>query len=128
MLNAGAAPAELVGRVEAALFGAAQLHRTDSDWARSALRANGLGPRQVPPESLRDVLGQPVDTGRNVPPESFVSTLLYAREGVTPRNGQNCTLRIAVFEEVADRSPADPNPPGDLPLADTLLEDPNHLG
>lgn len=76
----GADPATLVGAVEAALFGEARPHRTYSDWALSALLANGLGPKRVPPESLRDVLDQLVAVGRAVPPESFVTTLQYARE------------------------------------------------
>jgi hypothetical protein len=41
--------------------------------------------------------------------------------GVTPRNGQNCTLRVAVSEEMPHRSPADSGPFGDLPLAYALL-------
>jgi hypothetical protein len=72
-----------------------------------------------------------------------------ARLGVTPRNGQNCTLRAssftldeslfsaeigplggvkldalgaAVSDELANGSPANSHPPGDLPLADTLLK------
>ena len=41
--------------------------------------------------------------------------------GVTPRNGKNCTLSVAVFEEMTNRGPADAQSPGDLPLADALL-------
>jgi hypothetical protein len=41
--------------------------------------------------------------------------------GVTPRNGKNRTLRAAVSEEMTHRSPADPRPFGNLPLADALL-------
>src|SRR3954468_10651628 len=48
--------------------------------------------------------------------------------GVTPRNGKNCTLRVAVSEEMTHGIPADSRPLGDLPLADTLLKEPFHLG
>lgn len=39
------------------------------------------------------------------------------KQWVPPRNGQNCTLRVAVSEEMTHGSPADPCPFGDLPLA-----------
>jgi len=48
--------------------------------------------------------------------------------GVTPRNGKNCTLRVAVFEELANGSPADADPPGNRPLAGAFLKEPCHLG
>lgn len=76
----GADPATLVGAVEAALFGEAKPHRTYSDWAISSLLANGVDPGAIPPEVLRDVLDQLTALGRAVPPESFVTTLRYARE------------------------------------------------
>lgn len=76
----GADPGSLVGAVEAALFGEARPHRTYSDWAISSLLANGLDPKRVPPESLRDVLDQLVISGRAVAPEEFVTTILYAKE------------------------------------------------
>ena len=51
-------------------------------------------------------------------PERLLSA---TASGVTPRNGKNCTLRVAVFEEMTNRGPADAHSPGDLPLADALL-------
>ena len=61
-----------------------------------------------------------------LPVSEAVRRLMPARSadelGVTPRNGQNCTLRFDLSEKGADRSPADANPPGDLPFADSLLE------
>lgn len=79
-LALGADPGSLVGAVEAALFGESRPHRTYSDWAISSLLANGLDPKRVPPESLRDVLDQLVISGRAVAPDEFVTTLRYARE------------------------------------------------
>ena len=73
-------PAALVGPVEHALFGPDQPHRRYSDWAESALRANGLDPGKVPPESLRDVLDQLVGCGRAVAPESFITMVKYAAQ------------------------------------------------
>ncbi|MEO6807522.1 MAG: Tn3 family transposase [Isosphaeraceae bacterium] len=47
------------------------------------------------------------------------------QEGVTPRNGKNCTLRnweCRLIKESSNGSPADAEPLGDFPLADTLRE------
>lgn len=69
---------DLIHAVEVALFGPDQVHRTYSDWVLSSLFANGLDPRDVPPEQLRNVLFQLVATGRAVPAEVFISSAEYA--------------------------------------------------
>ena len=63
-----------------------------------------------------------VPTGFSVGGGSLDAVLTgYTVKGVTPRNGKNCTLSVAVFEEMTNRGPADAHSPGDLPLADALL-------
>jgi len=73
-LIAAAKPADLVRPVEVAFMGADPAYRSYSDWARSALWANGIDPESVPPAVRRDTLVHLVETGRAVPAEDFVSS------------------------------------------------------
>ncbi len=77
-------------------------------------------------QPLRQMIGDVLGVGGQAGPleERLPERLpAFVREevGVTPRNGKNCTLSVAVFEEMTNRGPADAHSPGDLPLADALL-------
>lgn len=70
---------ELVAAVEVALFGSDRVHKTYSDWARSALLSAGLDPAAVPHAQLRNVLDHLVASGRVIAAADFVTSALAAR-------------------------------------------------
>lgn len=73
-------PEDLASAVRTALFGPEEARRTYSQWAISALLANGLNPDRVPAVCLRDVLDHLVATGRAVPADKWVSSAEAAAE------------------------------------------------
>ena len=77
-LLAGADPDQLADRVMTALFGDPNPRRTWTNWARSALIANGLIPESIEPETLPFVLDQLVSTRRALPPGKWIDSAVAA--------------------------------------------------
>ena len=63
-----------------AIFGSGQSLRTYTDWAVSALYANGLNPANIPASTIPHVLNQLVRTGRAVPESDWVTAGIAAEQ------------------------------------------------
>jgi hypothetical protein len=95
----GADPAALTDAVVAAMFGPEPGHRTYTEWATSALMANGLDPARVPTAMMPAVLKQLVDCRRCVPATEWIDSSIAAP-------------RLAAARAAAARYAAKPPPNG----------------
>ncbi len=68
----------LTAAVLAALFGPPAPRRTYTNWATSALLANGIDPASIPGDLRPHVLAQLVRTGRAIPVDEFVDSAVAA--------------------------------------------------
>ncbi|MDR3639064.1 MAG: hypothetical protein P4L84_34990 [Isosphaeraceae bacterium] len=69
---------ELVDAVLDALFGPENPRRGWTEWATTALLANGLDPTKIPVRSLHGVLAHLVISGRAAAPDAFIGSAIHA--------------------------------------------------
>jgi hypothetical protein len=65
----------LADAVMSCVLGVETGHRTYGDWVESALLANGIDPKRIPPHALANVLRHLVKTGRAEEASSFISSM-----------------------------------------------------
>jgi len=80
LLVAGADQDALILAVEAAMFGLAAPRRTYTEWAMTALLANGLDPDMIPAALVDGVLEQLVLSGRCARRDQFISSAAAAAD------------------------------------------------
>ncbi len=102
----GAAVDQLRDAIEAAMFGRKDQIRTWSDWAESALWANGINPATLPATQLRPVLDQLVMAGRAVPAVNWTS----AGQAYKQRQALNDKFKEAGIKATPYHPPAPPAP------------------